>query len=224
MNYFTHAVRYLDRPYFAAGVCVPDWLSVVDRRARVRGRRISEALPELVGDTHEIAAGIQKHLDDDRWFHGTPAFYSVSGEIARSFKKQLPESDSWRCGFLGHIVMELLLDSVLIEYQPHSLDDYYRLMGDIDVLKVQEVVSHLATKEVTELARLIQMFVKERFFEDYLNDERLHFRLNQVMKRIGLEPLPSSTLATLELGRNVVRENVHELLPPEYFPERHVLP
>jgi hypothetical protein len=224
LNYFTHAIRYLDRPYFAAGVCVPDWLSVVDRKARVRGRRIAEELPTLSGDEYEIAVGIQKHLDDDRWFHGTEAFYDVSGQIARSFRDDLPEDDSWRCGFLGHIVMELLLDSALIEDQPERLEQYYDVLREVDLQKVQGVVSSLATKEVTELARLIELFTKERFFEDYLGNEGLLFRLNQVMKRIKLEPLPESTLRTLEFGRSVVRANVHELLPANHFPERDVLP
>lgn len=197
---------------------------MVDRKARVRGRRITEELPVLSGDEYEVAVGIQKHLDDDRWFHGTEAFYDVTGQIARSFREDLTESDSWRCGFLGHIVMELLLDSALIEDRPERLEQYYAVLRGVDLLKIQGVVSGLATKEVTELARLIELFTKERFFEDYLSDKGLLFRLNQVMKRIKLEPLPEATLRTLEFGRSVVRANVHELLPANHFPERHVLP
>ena len=32
MNYFAHALPFLDRPYFVAGTAVPDWLTVADRR------------------------------------------------------------------------------------------------------------------------------------------------------------------------------------------------
>ena len=38
MNYFAHALPFLDSPYFAAGTAVPDWLNVVDRRVRCRSR------------------------------------------------------------------------------------------------------------------------------------------------------------------------------------------
>lgn len=224
VNYFTHAIRYLDRPYFAVGVCVPDWLSVVDRKARVRSRHLAAALPELTGENRELAEGIQKHLDDDRWFHGTAAFYRVTGQIARSFRGQLPETDSWKCGFLGHIVMELLLDACLIEQDPQRLDDYYKLMREVDSQRVQQIVSGLATKEVPQMARLIEMFVKERFLEDYLDDEKLLFRLNQVMQRIQLAPLPETILEGLSFGRAIVRSEVHQLLPAEHFPQRDVLP
>ena len=36
MNYFAHGHRFVDDPYFLAGTAVPDWLSVVDRKVRVR--------------------------------------------------------------------------------------------------------------------------------------------------------------------------------------------
>ncbi len=224
MNYFTHAIRYLDRPYYAAGVCVPDWLSVVDRKARVRGKKISQTLPSLSGDDLEIALGAKKHLDDDRWFHGTEAFYRVTGIIARSFREDLDESNAWRCGFLGHIVMELLLDSTLIEQRPSRLEEFYQLLNGIDLGQLQSVVSSLATKEVTKLSWLVEMFIKERFLEDYLDDERLLYRLNQVMKRIQLDPLPDSCLRTLKEARIVVRSEVEMLLPESEFPERAVLP
>ena len=40
MNYLAHALRFLDRPYFVAGACLPDLLSVADRAVRLRSRRV----------------------------------------------------------------------------------------------------------------------------------------------------------------------------------------
>ena len=68
MNYFAHAIRYLDRPYYMVGTAVPDWLRVVDRKSRVRSRKISAERDSLSGDEAELADGIQKHLDDDHGF------------------------------------------------------------------------------------------------------------------------------------------------------------
>jgi hypothetical protein len=36
MNYFAHGIRFLDRPWFLAGTATPDWLSVADRKVRLR--------------------------------------------------------------------------------------------------------------------------------------------------------------------------------------------
>lgn len=224
MNYFTHAIRYLDRPNFAVGVCVPDWLSVVNRKARVRGKTIQGQIASLSPEETELALGIQKHLDDDRWFHGTEAFYRVTGLIARSFRENLPETDAWRCGFLGHIVMELLLDAILIEQDTSTLDAFYDVIGGVDPKFIQVTVSSLATRDVDDLERFVGLFVKERFIDDYLDDSRLLYRLNQVMKRVSLAPLPEEILSTLTYGRSLVREEVKSLLPEHHFPEQQFLP
>jgi hypothetical protein len=217
VNYFAHALRHLHRPYFLAGLAVPDWLSVVDRRVRVRRRRIEERIPDLSDEDREIAAGIVQHLEDDRWFHGTPGFFAVTGEIGRAFRETLSEADSWRCGFLGHILMELLLDAALIEQSPARLADYYRTLEGIDPQRVQSVVTTLASGEPTRLAEFVGLFQRERFLEDYLDDARLLRRFNQVMRRVGLNPLPEEALTVLQFGRETVRERIGELLPETHF-------
>jgi hypothetical protein len=48
------------------------------------------------------------------------------------------------------------------------------------------------------------MFSRERFLFDYLDDGKLLFRLNQVMRRVGLPVLPASLADLLaELRRDV---------------------
>ena len=103
MNYFAHALRFLDRPYFVAGTAVPDWLSVVDRQVRVRAKLIE---PHLLNDGSplaEVAAGAWQHLHDDGWFHATRAFFEVSTSLAVKFREVVGPDDSHRTSFLGHI-------------------------------------------------------------------------------------------------------------------------
>ena len=57
MNYFAHALPFLDRPYFMAGTSVPDWLTVVDRKVRVRSRHIEPFLGDADGQLAEVAGG-----------------------------------------------------------------------------------------------------------------------------------------------------------------------
>ncbi|MEW4489078.1 hypothetical protein AB1L42_13435 [Thalassoglobus sp. JC818] len=228
MNYFTHAVPFLGSDLYVVGTCIPDMLAVVDRRARLRlkavDRRIEDVDQSVEGDSEqELLNGIRQHLLDDRWFHGTEGFYSVTAQLGEGFRSVLPDGDSWRCGFLGHLVMELLLDDVLIQLDRSRLEEFYQSFHRVDHAYVQTVVSNVATREVPDLARFLGLFLNERFLDDYAKDERLHFRLNQVMKRVKLEPLPAAVLPVLEFGRSVVRENVDALLPQEMFPNRDVL-
>jgi hypothetical protein len=40
MNYFTHALPHLRDPVFIAGTALPDWLSVVNRKVRLRPKAL----------------------------------------------------------------------------------------------------------------------------------------------------------------------------------------
>ncbi len=70
-----------------------------------------------------------------------------------------------------------------------------------------------------QLAVLIPRFHSERFLFDYLDSEKLLYRLNQVMRRVKLHALPPRTVDVLESARPVVRENADALLAPYHsFP------
>lgn len=213
MNYFSHGYRFCDRPYFLAGTAIPDWLSVADRAVRMRSRRV---LPHADGSgtPHaEIAAGVLQHLHDDHWFHRSVAFLEVTEALTVEFRRVLPADENHRPSFLGHIVTELLLDAVLIErHGLDHLDRYYEALRNIDPAIIQQTVNSMARDETQRLAPLIPLFIQEDFLKDYLQSETLWKRLNQVMKRIKLNPLPTDTIDVLQTGRRIVAHRADELL------------
>lgn len=224
MNYFAHGIRYIDRPYFLAGTAIPDWLNVADRSVRMRSRLVEPfAQAEQLGpdgepleaEQREIAAGVLQHLDDDRWFHATPVFSLVTARLGRMFRELLGPDDGFRPGFLGHIVMELLLDAALIERHPGLLDRYYEALDVIDADLVQSTVNRMARNSTDRLATMIPMFVEVQFLRDYAADDRLLHRLNQVMRRIKLQSLPDQTERVLREGRQLVAQHAGQLLPAE---------
>lgn len=217
MNYFAHGLRFLDRPYFVAGTAVPDWLSVVDRQVRMRGKLVE---PFVLGDgspQSDLAAGIWQHLEDDRWFHQTRAFAEISSTLAVRFREALAPDDTLRAGFLGHIVTELLIDAELIERHPGQIERYYEALHEVDPAVVQQAVNAMAKTPTENLAPLIPRFIDERFLPDYLSDERLLHRLNQVLRRVKLPPLPAKAESVLNVARPLIRDRLSELLPKEHF-------
>ncbi len=214
MNYFAHGRDHLHRPYFLAGSAIPDILSVVDRRMRVRRRRAQEYLDQPDRLCAEVAAGILQHLDDDRWFHQTRAFAELSLQFTRDLRAILPEDDSYRPSFLGHILVEILLDATLIEQQPERLDAYYEAFGTVDPQALSDAVNRMASRRSDTLAAFIPRFLAERFLYDYPDDAKLLRRLNHVMRRVKLTPLPSSVLEFLPQARIEVRVRRDELLTP----------
>lgn len=220
MNYFAHALPHLDAdPHFLAGTAVPDWMSVADRPVRVRARLarpLAEQTPDPV--TRFVAQGALQHFHDDDWFHATRAFVEVTSDLSRRFRECLGPEDPMRCGFLGHVVTELLLDAVLMEQRPERLDRYYARLAEADPLQVEAAVNQMARGETRRLSRLIPLFLAERFLYDYAADGTLLARLNAVLARVKLTPLPGAATSVLQEARDIVRRRSRELLPATHYP------
>jgi len=217
MNYFAHGMRFVDRPYYLAGTAVPDWLSVADRNVRMRSNRVEPFADGSRTIQAELAAGVLQHLADDRWFHQTPAFYETSGELTVMFRNAVGSDDGFRPGFLGHIALELLLDSVLIEEQPGALDAYYDALASVNPADIEAGVNRMARDQTTRLSMMIPLFHREQFLRDYVDSKRLLYRLNQVMRRIKLNQLPDEVAGVLDDAREIVRHRTAQLLPVEHF-------
>ncbi len=214
MNYFAHALLHLDRPYFLAGVALPDWCNVIDRKLRVRSHHVAPFTESEDPELADFAKGVMRHHADDEWFHRQPAFVNTSMKFSVALREVLRESQSHRTGFLGHILVELLLDGELISRNPGALDRYYESMQKCLPERVEGFVCRVSPRPTDRLQPLIPRFIAERFLYDYADDAKLWFRLNQVMRRVGLNPLPETLLDWLPQARSVVRQNVGELFPP----------
>jgi hypothetical protein len=212
MNYFAHGRRFTDDPFFLAGTAVPDWLNVVDRRLRVRSKQARLFVNATDETVARLAAGIVQHHADDDWFHGSRAFAELSLELSRRLRKALPADDGFRPHFLGHILVEILLDAELIANDPARLDAYYATMDGLDGDAVAVALNAIAPRPAENLAKFIGLFSRERFLFDYADDGKLLFRLNQVMRRVGLPVLPPTLTQVLAELRPLVRERADELL------------
>jgi hypothetical protein len=218
LNYFAHALPHLDRPYFVAGTALPDWLSVVDRKLRLRPRMLEPYCDSPDELLRELAAGALRHLDDDGWFHVTRGFAETTAELGLLFRERLQGSDGFRCGFLGHIVTELLIDAALIERAPQRLIAYYELVDSIDPVAIAAAVEQFAGRRAEMLAEFVRLYVRERILWDYRTDADLLRRLNQVLQRVKLSPLPAEAAGWLSEARVRVTVRLPELLPGEHYP------
>jgi len=212
LNYFSHGIHYTDRPYFLAGTAAPDWLSIADRRVRLRPRYVEPFVDRSEDPRAEFAAGVMQHMADDDRFHRSPGFLEVSGQLLVLFRRLLEPHDGFRPGFLAHIVTELLMDAVLIDRRPELLRAYYTAIDTVDPAQVQEFVNVMSRRQTERLAPVLPLFSREAFLWDYLESERLLYRLNQVMRRVKLQPLPAETTAVLEEARAIVESRIDELI------------
>jgi hypothetical protein len=154
-----------------------------------------------------------QHHSDDEIFHQNETFILTSAKLSVALRSIHGSESSIRSGFLGHIVIELLLDDLLIQSNPNLIQEYYRSIDSLDRKLVCNVASQAVGREVAGLAKWIDRFVQERFLVDYADDRRLLYRLNQIMNRVKLEPLGDETLTWLSFCREEVKRQAHTLLP-----------
>lgn len=217
MNYFAHALNHIDRPYFLAGTSIPDWLSAVDRKVRLRPRLLEPWLHSDDPVQSEVATGTLRHLADDDWFHSTRGFAEVTGTLTHMFRSQLGAGDQYHCGFLGHIAMELLLDGVLMQMHPARFEEYWRILATIQPTLVEAAVNRMVKVPTTRLAWFIDLFRREQFLRAYENDQSLVTRLNQVLVRVKLSPVPTHVVSVVADGRLLIRSRLLDLLPSDRF-------
>jgi hypothetical protein len=212
VNYFAHALPYLDRPYFAAGTGVPDWLNVVDRRVRLRVKHVEPFVNNADPVVSAVAGGVLKHLDDDARFHQTRTFAELSWQLTVMVRDALDDRLGLRPSFLGHLLVEVFLDATLAEEKPHLLERYYELLEAVNPALVEAAVNCMAPRRTELLSVMIAEFRRQRILWDYLEDDKLLMRLNQVMRRVKLPALPDEFVAIFPTVRKIVSNRKDELL------------
>lgn len=213
MNYLAHGCDFTHNPYFLAGTAVPDWLSVVDRKVRVRRRQAEQYVGHDDPRIAALAAGIVQHHADDEWFHESAAFNELCWKLTVICRDALPPDAGFRPSFLGHILVEILLDAQLLAARPRCGEEYYDALRQVDGHVVQEGVNSMATRPCEQLHWLIPHFCRERFLFDYEDDGKLWYRLNQVLRRVRLPELPRSFCTALGEMRQCVAARWTELAP-----------
>lgn len=213
MNYYAHGCLFVDRPYFLIGTAIPDMIRVSDKGVRVHSKRVIPFDDGGDSPRSQIAAGILQHLADDDAFHGTAAFIQVSAQLSTMFRKALPVDDGLRPSFLGHITTELILDSILISHNSSGLDAYYDALLRVDPAVVLDSVNQMTRDPAVRLGEMIPLFHREQFLRDYAEPVGLLHRLNQVLRRVTLPPLPAETKQVLANAWPIVEQWAEQLLP-----------
>ena len=98
-------------------------------------------------------------------------------------------------------------------------EGYIRFIDSELVSEVVLKIIIIQIKPVPRLAEFVQRFISERFLLDYRDNEKLTFRLNQVLSRVRLPSLTPAFVPVLGQLRSLLRPYVESLLIPDSVSE-----
>lgn len=214
MNYLAHAHRYLSEPVFALGTQVPDFMNMVDRRARVRRRQAAAFVDSADPFVSQLAAGIVQHHRDDHLFHNAPVFLELQEQVANLLRTTFPDPRGLRSWFTAHISIEMLIDWAIMIQKPDTIDRLYAIFAEVDSGQFRHAVEMMTACDLPKFAPMHAFFLSERFLYDYRTDQGLFYRVNRILERVGLEAFQPDQIAWVQTARQWVAASHERLLEP----------
>jgi hypothetical protein len=216
MNYLAHSLRFLDDPYALAGACLPDWLRVVDRRARVHVHAL-DATPPVHAHEVRLDHGVRAHHDDDLRFHTHATFEALTDTLVREVRA-LSDDPRFRASTIGHILAEMLLDAAILERAPTSGTRFYDALDELEGERIATFARERSGRPLPMMGALLRRFSDARFVLDYVQDEGVLRAMNGVLMRTGLPRMPDGFLDVVRAARPRVREAHLELIEAGILP------
>ena len=90
-------------------------------------------------------------------------------------------------------------------------------MKSVEPTVIESAVNRMAKTPTDRLSWFIDLYRREQFLRSYENDRTLLARLNQVLLRVKLSPIPLEAETVVAIGRSLVTQRLRDLLPAEHF-------
>lgn len=211
MNLVAH--YFLDRDlvnsYFTVGAATPDLLSIYNSGVRIKGRHLQLLGDEELGQiTPPFLNGLERHFFADGVFHTSPLFTSSTRRISKMLEDYFPGLEIQRKFFVGHILLELLLDKVLINRNPGILESYYGHFESLQPFRdVRRSIEIAVGKSLPNYERYMDKFLRKRFLYQYAEFDHIGWILKRILRRVRIRHTQYIDSAVfLELMRDYEKE------------------
>lgn len=141
--------------------------------------------PSQNPDWQLLQAGCEKHYEADDWFHDCHYFTVVSESLDQWFTAQKAKGYfvNQRSWFLGHILAEMLLDRLIIDAHPASLDHFYADFKRADLDLICRFLKDAGKQDTAPFEQMYKGFTDSEFIRYYKEDEGLVESLSRLVQR-----------------------------------------
>jgi hypothetical protein len=185
MNFLSHF--YFDKgtenSYHVLGTVLPDLLKNADKTIVLHPEKLNHTKKEI----NYIIRGWNKHLEVDRYFHSSPFFLTHSHELKKLLAPALVGSPV-KPFFLGHIALELILDSLLVTTGEIAVDNFYDHLNNCEIATIGEFLTFSGLNEATGFFNFYDDFKRSRYLHSYAETKEIAYALKRICMRIWKNP------------------------------------
>jgi hypothetical protein len=185
MNFLSHF--YFDRDtensYHVLGTVLPDLLKNADKSIVLHPEKLNHTKSEI----NYIIRGWNKHLEVDRYFHSSPFFLTHSHQLKKLLAPALKGSPV-KPFFLGHIALELILDSLLVTTEEITVDSFYNHLDKCETTTIGEFLTFSGLSDTTGFFNFFGDFKKSRYLHSYAETKEIAYALKRICMRVWKNP------------------------------------
>ena len=188
MNFLSHF--YFDREntnsYEVLGIILPDLMKNANKNWNIHPEK-NEQLFNSSPHQKSIIKGWKRHLEVDQLFHNSDFFKYHQHQIKLVLRDALKDSPV-KPFFIGHISLELLLDSLLITEELISVDLFYQHLNKIEKAEMDLFLSLNKIDDTDPFYKFFNNFIKERYVYSYADESKIAYAIRRICMRIWENP------------------------------------
>lgn len=186
MNYLSH--YYFDQqnsdPYYILGIALPDLTKNHHRRWNVHPHK---HLAEYENNPiyQSIYRGWERHLAVDHLFHESPFFLEKSNLITERMRTIPFENNKVKPFMIGHIGLELMLDTLLIKNNKIQATEFYKQLEKCDINEIVKFLEINGIEDASSFKTFYERFNTIQYLLSYQSNESIVYALNRIQYRLN---------------------------------------
>ncbi|MEO5909600.1 MAG: hypothetical protein ABIP95_01870 [Pelobium sp.] len=188
MNFLSHF--YFDREnpnaYEVLGTVLPDLIKNAAKSWVIHPEKKEHLF--LENKNHKaLLKGWRRHIEVDRLFHGSTFFLHHQHQIKLVIRETIAGSPV-KPFFLGHISLELMLDSLLITEGLIDPNQFYEIIEQVNEVDLKSFLLLNRIEDTDRFFHFFERFKKEKYLFSYSNPEKITYALKQICMRLWQDP------------------------------------
>ena len=210
MNFLSHYYfdRHTSNCYHVLGTVLPDLIKNADKATIIHPEKLSYP----AGAAQHLCNGWHKHLEVDRHFHNSE-FFKIHSHQLKLVLRPAIEGSAAKPFFLGHIALELILDSLLLTTGQLTAHGFYDHLSSCEHKAITDFLIRSNMNNPEAFLLFFENFKRSQYLHTYAQTGQVGYALKRICMRIWNNPFTPEH----EENINKAITDYREILKPDFM-------